>query len=223
MIRKALAIGGLLAFCLNATPALAKRKKDPPPFPPAPTLPTPGPNQPTFPGLPGQPIPSLPSLPPPGKGNPKGGPEVPFPLATTLPFPWGNIEGIWKIVTNEGTQISFSFTVQTDLDGHQYLSVAQIDTSTGQLVAEGVGISVETDKLVRAAMKAKNGAAYMLFIGSYKNTNQYVVGGQASKSVTVLTVRPFTDLTGDKDVQVIVQKVSDAPLASARWLRSNEF
>jgi hypothetical protein len=182
---------------------------------PAPTVPT-FPREP-FPGFPDDPsnpgIPTGPTIPPPGKPNPKGGPEVPFPLNITLPFPWGNIEGMWKVVS-DGLEILFSFSVQTDTNGHQYLRVLQIDSATGTLVAEGVGIGVENDKLVRAAMTAKaTKANYMLFIGSYKNTNSYVVGGQALRSITVVTVRPFSALMGDHDVQVIVSKVTNAPLA----------
>lgn len=188
---------------------------------PAPTLPAPTvPDQPRFPGFPGAPVPGnpklppLPNLPPPGKHNPAGGPEVPFPLSITLPFPWGNIEGMWKVVADD-VEIFFSFSVQTDLDGHQFLRVLQIDSKTHEILATGVGIGVETDKLVRAAMTSKVQANYMLFIGSYKNTSQYVVGGEAPKSVTVLTVRPFTDLMGAKDLQAIVTKVSNEPFAEA--------
>jgi hypothetical protein len=194
--------------------SILSRKQNPvAPVPCAPTLP----DEPGFPGFPGSQIPggptlpTLPTLPPPGKHNPLGGPEVPFPLSITLPFPWGNIEGMWKVVA-DNVEILFSFNVQTDLNGHQYLRVLQIDSASGKIIAEGVGIGVETDKLVRAAMTSKTAKPnYMLFIGSYKNSDQYVVGGQAPKTVTVLTVRPFTDLMGDKDIQAIVTKVSYNP------------
>lgn len=204
-LKAALVVGLMIALAANQ--ADAHRRNAPPA--PAPTFPTfPGiPNVPGFPTLP-------PNLPPPGKFDPRGGPEVPFPMSITLPFPWGNIEGMWKVVTNDGTQILFSFSVETDKDGKQYLRVLQIDANTQAVLAEGVGIAIENDKLVRAAMQSKvSHSSYMLFVGSYKNQGQQALGGIVSKAITVLTVRPFTDLMGGQDVQVVVQKVSNAPYA----------
>ncbi len=174
------------------------------------------PKQPTFPGFPGFPPskpdptqpPTVPTLPP----RPDGGPEVPFPLDAILPFPWASIEGVWRVELN-AVHLIFSFKVEKDLKGKQYLRVLQIDHTTNQLLAEGVGIGIENDKLVRAAMTSKvdNSGSYMLFIGSYKNTAHFVVAGQLTSTVTVLTVRSFSDLIGDKDVQVVVTKVSNTP------------
>lgn len=213
---KAVVIGVLLAFAVNAVaiqspdrgPTVRRRKATPQnPVPRFPDLPT----KPDFPGMPTDPTyPTIPTIPPPGKSNPKGGPEVPFPLSITLPFPWGNIEGIWKVVSDDRETL-FSFSIQTDRDGRQYLHVLQINASTGVVVAEGVGVSVENDKLVRAAMTSKTEKVnYMLFIGSYKNTGEHA--SVLMKSVTVLTVRPFTSLMGDQDVQVMVEKVSNSPI-----------
>lgn len=184
---------------------------------PAPVVP----KQPTFPSFPGfrptTPVnPTIPTIPLP---RPDGGPEVPFPLDATLPFPWGNIEGIWSVALDDCYSL-FSFKVETDFKGKQYLHVLQIDHSTGTLLAEGVGLSVENDKLVRAAMTSKvNGeGSYMLFIGSYKNTSQVSIRGQTTKTITVLTVRPFSDLLGDKDVRVVVTKVSNTPYLAQKSL-----
>ena len=188
---KAVVVGALLALALNAVAR--------PQFP-----------IPKFPTLPKDPaFPTIPKIPPPGKGNPKGGPEVPFPLSITLPFPWGAIEGIWKVVSDENETL-FSFSVQTDVDGRQYLQVLQI-SRTGVVLAEGVGVGVEKDKLVRAAMTSKvDKVNYMLFIGSYRNTGEHA--SVLMKSLTVLTVRPFTSLMGADDVQLMVEKVSNEPI-----------
>jgi hypothetical protein len=193
---KAIVVGVLVAFAVNAV-----------------ARPQNGPTErkfPTLPGFPGSPsFPKVPKIPPPGKTNPKGEPGVPFPLSITLPFPWAAIEGLWKVTSSDKTML-FSFSVQTDVDGRQYLHVLQIN-GAGEVVAEGVGVSVEKDKLVRAAMTSKtDNVNYMLFIGSYKNTGAHAAA--VLKSVTVLTVRPFSSLTGAKDVQVMVEKVSNAPI-----------
>ncbi len=216
---KAIVVGVLLAFAVNAVAGLPneqtgrRRKAAPqnpvPKFPDLPKKPFPGPGMPTDPNYP-----TIPKIPAPGKGNPKGGPEVPFPLSITLPFPWDAIEGIWKVVTDDHETL-FSFSVQTDRDGKQYLHVLQMNATTGVVVAEGVGVGVEKDKLVRAAMTSKtNKVNYMLFIGSYKNTGAHA--SALMKAITVLTVRPFTALMGDKDVQVMVEKISNSPVDPAQ-------
>ena len=211
---KAVVLGVLLAFAMNATAAQSQdvpvRGRKPFPQNPVPKFPN-LPKRPGFPGMPSDPkFPSVPKIPAPGKGNPRGGPEVPFPLSITLPFPWGAIEGLWKVVTDDQVTL-FSFSVETDHDGRQYLHVLQLNATTGVVVAEGVGVSVERDKLVRAAMTSKTDKVnYMLFIGSYRNTGEHA--SVLMKSLTVLTVRPFTSLMGADDVQLMVEKVSNEPI-----------
>ena len=207
---KVAVFGVLLAFAVNAVAydqgAVSRRHSGGDPQIPQPKFPT-IPRDPSIPGFPTDP--TIPGIPAPGMPNPKGEPGVPFPMSITLPFPWGNIEGLWKVDAN-GADVMFSFSVQTDTNGRQYLHVVQLDDRSGAIVAEGTGVSVENDKLVRAAMTSKiDKSNYMLFIGSYKNTGAYDLG--TVKSVTVLTVRPFSALMGDKDVQVVVEKVSNTP------------
>jgi hypothetical protein len=221
---KAVVVGVLLAFAVNAVAIQAQdhgsmvRRRKPTPQNPGPKFPD-LPTKPGFPGMPSDPTyPTIPTIPPPGKANPKGGPEVPFPLSITLPFPWGAIEGLWKVVSSEETTL-FSFSVETDRDGRQFLRVLQLNATTGVVVAEGVGVSVEKDKLVRAAMTSKtNKVNYMLFIGSYKNTGEHA--SVLMKTLTVLTVRPFTSLMGDDDVQVMVEKVSNSPIERTEFCSS---
>lgn len=184
-------------------PVLPRATPPPKPWlPTIPTVPSIDPTLPTFPDLPNIPLP----------GHDKEEPGVPFPMATILPFPWGNIEGIWRVEV-QGAHLLFSFRVETDYQRKQYLRVIQIDHLTGQVLAEGVGISIENDRLVRAAMNAKGNAAgsYMLFVGSYKNDEGKTLHGQTARIITVLTVRSFSDLLGDKDVQVAITKLTNTP------------
>ncbi len=185
-----------------------------PPMNPPPVNP-PRPGQPTTPGtIPT--LPDLPGIPAPGIPDGRHEPGVPFPMSSSLPFPWDKIEGIWTAKGN-GVDLIFSFEVQTDRDGVQFLSVEQIDAKTGELVAQGVGLSVENDKLVRAAMSGSFGGAYMLFIGSYKDPNS-LAPNRIPKSVTVLTVRSFSNIMGEEDEQFTVSKVSSAAHSSENSL-----
>jgi hypothetical protein len=210
---KVAVFGVVLAFTVNAVAfnqgSVSRRHTRDPQLP-----------LPKFPGLPKDPTyPTIPKIPAPGLPNPKGEPGVPFPMSITLPFPWAYIEGLWRVDAN-GANVIFSFSVQTDTNGRQYLHVVQINENSGAIVAVGTGISVENDKLVRAAMTSKiDNSNYMLFIGSYKNTGEYDLG--PAKSVTVLTVRPFTSLMGDHDVQVVVEKVSNTPYGSSSLCPTN--
>lgn len=220
-------VSGLLIVTVAASVASAdqtksRRKKKQPAIPEWPSIPPKGdPSKPDFPPFPPS-KPDWPGIPMPGdKPNPKGGPEVPFPLSTTLPFPWGFIEGVWRVeVAN--TQLLFSFTLENDNESHQYLRVIQIDHASGDLLAEGVGLRIEGDKLVRVAMMSKvdNSGSYMLFIGSYKNDSKASAPRvqDVAKSLTVLTVRSFADLMGTKDVQVIVTKISNTPYPAQKYL-----
>ncbi len=216
-----MAMGGPLTI-QGARKKEKSKAKPRPPVSEIPTVPS-KPDAPILPGLPNSPdLPNWPDIPLPGDPhNPKGGPEVPFPMSTTLPFPWGNIEGIWKVEI-ESASLLFSFKIENDMEKHQYLRVLQLDAANGGLMlAEGVGLRIEGDKLVRVAMMSKvdKSGSYMLFIGSYKNDGKLAVRlPQAGKSVTVLTVRSFSDLMGKKDLQVIVTKISNTPYSEQKYL-----
>ncbi|MEK7357887.1 MAG: hypothetical protein AAB250_15660 [Bdellovibrionota bacterium] len=136
------------------------------------------------------------------------GPEVPFPLSASLPFPWNKIEGMWE-GRLDGRSMLFSFDVQVDYDGNSLLRVAQLDGATGVVISDGIGITSGNDNLVRAAMYGVyTGDSYMLFIGSYKNPR---IAPSSKKAVTVLTLRAFGEMTGDSDQQLVMKKLSSIP------------
>ena len=153
------------------------------------------------------PFPTRPTLPAPWPGSTARGPEVPFPLSATLPFPWSKIEGVWE--ARVGSQVLlFSFEKQFDTDGSQLLQVIQLDGVSGQIISDGVGISVPSDNLVRAAMAGSSVGNYMLYIGAYKNPNASL---RAPKALTVLTIRPFDESDNGSDIQYVVSKLSNLP------------
>ena len=139
------------------------------------------------------------------------GPEVPFPLDATIPFPWNKIEGVWQASTPQG-KLYFSFDVETDYNGRQLLHVTQLQGETSFVVSEGVGVSVPNDNLVRAAMAGHLVGNYMLYIGAYKNPKPAL---GMPKVVTVLTLRPFGAADAQNDIHYVVTKVSSHPIVSA--------
>lgn len=142
-------------------------------------------------------------------GSPQArGPEVPFPLSSSLPFPWSKIEGIWEGRV-DGRKLLFSFDVHVDFEGRDLLQVAELDGATGDVVAQGIGIAGNEDNLVRAAMYGVySGNSYMLFIGSYRNPK---ITSASKKPVTVLTIREFGEMNGQSDEQLVVKKLSSVP------------
>jgi hypothetical protein len=133
-------------------------------------------------------------------------PDVPFPLALEMPFPWDSIEGVWEAHGN-GVDALFSFEVlQNGPVDRKILKVVHIDPLSGQVVAEGGGVSFDNDKMVRAGMTGVSGT-YMLFIRAFKNPK--VTRG--SNVATVLTVRAFTSSETESDVHVIIRKISSQP------------
>jgi hypothetical protein len=135
-----------------------------------------------------------------------GGPEVPFPWTVKAPFPWGTIEGIWEATLDNGTQVFFSFEIQTDVGNRKILRVFELDQDNNNVLAQGTGVAAASKKLVSAAMTGQDGA-YMLFIGAYRNPKT-----PKQDPVTVLTMRSFTSLQ-TPDIEVVATKVSNTPYA----------
>lgn len=134
-------------------------------------------------------------------------PDVPFPLSAMLPFPWGTIEGMWETRDN-GMNAIFSFEIRGCDTGQsrKILKVVHIDPYSGQIIAEGIGITVDDTRIVRAAMSGAQGN-YMLMIGAYENKD----ASRGPKKVTVLTIRSFDPLSEDL-TQVVVRKFSNIPM-----------
>lgn len=153
-----------------------------------------------------RPSPRPESLTPPGSVlRGEDGPEVPFPLSASLPFPWNKIQGIWEGRINGKSKL-FSFEVKTDVNDSEILAVSELDGASGLVLSEGFGIAGSDDNLVRAAMYGVySGDSYMLFIGSYRNTKV------AKRAVTVLTIRSFGEVDGVSDQQLVIKKLSSVP------------
>lgn len=99
-----------------------------------------------------------------------GGSDGPFPMDFPLPFPWDRIDGLW-MVQSQDFQAMFRFEGQSDCYGRQILKVRQIN-STGNVVAMGIGVYMDSSKQVYAAMKPVDAKipSYMLYVGLFKDT-----------------------------------------------------
>jgi hypothetical protein len=145
-----------------------------------------------------------------------GGPEVPFPLSLEIPFPWNAIQGVWS-ARGDGIDAVFSFEVRNDSPDGKILKVTELDPKTGEVLAEGTGISIPDRKIVRAGMQGPKGI-YMLFLRVYQNPN--AASGSASATATVLTLSSFAN-DKEQPIQVVISKISDKPKSKKPSVKKN--
>lgn len=90
---------------------------------------------------------------------------VPWPWSNRQPFPWYDIQGMWKVEQDEFTSY-FSFKVVTHKSsGIRQLQVKQFDGESCRVLATGVG--VETDKKILAQMTSKGGIIYRVELTAF--------------------------------------------------------
>ncbi len=131
-------------------------------------------------------------------------PVGPFPLSQLVPFPWATIEGIWTMVLPDGTPRYFSFEVRSSCDGRKFIQVVGFDQKTYRITAEGIGLGIGGDTMVRAVMTSTT-SQYMAYI------RQFRVGKATTKISTVVTIRPFNGDETD-DIHMIARKASSLTL-----------
>lgn len=133
-------------------------------------------------------------------------PVGPFPLAALVPFPWATIQGIWAMKLPNGTSLHFSFEVQADCNGRKFVQVLGFDQKSYRVTAEGTGLGMSNDMIVRAAMTSAS-SQYMVYIRQFR-----VPAGKATGKIsTVVTIRPF-DGDGSTDVHMVARKASTLTL-----------
>ena len=143
-----------------------------------------------------------------GPESRSGDPVGPFPLSALVPFPWATIEGIWTAKLPDGSSLQFSFDVQADCDGRKFIRVQGFDPKSYRVTAEGVGVAIANDMMVRAVMTSAT-SQYMVYIRQFKVPATKAV--IKSTIATVVTVRPFE---GDAltDVHMMARKASNLTL-----------
>ena len=135
------------------------------------------------------------------------GGEVPFPFGNEAKFPWETIEGTYH-AQSEDYEAYFSFQVEQGNNGQPFLKVLHYENRYGTLFGEGGGFTQTDNRIVRAAMRGRNGLSYMVFVRSF---NDVEINGNHIRKATVLTIRSFGD-SERKDWHFLLKKVSSRPL-----------
>lgn len=137
-------------------------------------------------------------------------PVGPFPLSAIVPFSWTTIEGIWTMKLPDKTPVNFSFAVQPTCDGRKIVQVTGFDEQSYRVTADGVGLVLANDTMVRAVMTSMT-SQYMVFIRQFRmpppKTGRPGAAKPASKIATVVTLRPFSGSEAD-DVHMVARKTS---------------
>jgi hypothetical protein len=117
---------------------------------------------------------------------------VPWPWSSRQPFPWADIQGLWKVEQDDFVSY-FSFKIVSQKNtGIRQLQVKQFDGDSCKVLATGVGI--ETDKKILAQMTSKGGIIYRVELTAFKEKDSPVPplrGGMRTEGVMVLSMSTF--------------------------------
>lgn len=139
---------------------------------------------------------------------------VPWPWALALPFPWTDIQGLWK--AEDGEFVSyFAFKVvcgKADCNCEEtmcQLKVKQYDATTCRTLASGVGI--ESTHKVLAQMTAKSGLIYRVDLTSFSETDSPLPPLKSEfpiHGVMVLSMGGLDATSPEEMVHMQIKKVS---------------
>lgn len=108
---------------------------------------------------------------------------VPWPFGTEIPFPWDDINGVWKVVSGS-KEVYFSFRVLPPSDdGERQINIQQINPRSCAVTANGIGY--EIDRVVRGVMNGR-GLSYRISIRAFLDERASAVNGPTQ--VTVLSI-----------------------------------
>lgn len=95
-------------------------------------------------------------------GGGGGGDLTPWPSSIVRPFPWDDVQGLWKVEDDKTGDVWFFALKRLRITPscERPLQVRQIDGSTCKVVATGVGF--DHNKVVRAQMNSRDGKTYRI-------------------------------------------------------------
>ncbi len=140
--------------------------------------------------------------------GPLGGGEVPFPFGSEVPFPWRSIEGTY-FASSDDYEAYFSLEVVNE-SNEPALKIKHYENREGRLFGEGGGFAQNDDRIVRAAMRGRNGLNYMVFLRSFGSIE---FNGRTIDHAMVLTIRSFGPrVSGSREWHFLLRKVSPRPV-----------
>ncbi|XGC80701.1 hypothetical protein ACES2L_15360 [Bdellovibrio bacteriovorus] len=134
---------------------------------------------------------------------------VPWPWSLAQPFPWQDIQGLWKVEQDEFVSYFALKVVRQKSTGLRQLQVKQYDGETCRLLATGVGI--ENKQKVLAQMTSKAGTTYRVQLTAFKESDSPIPplkGRVAVQGVMVLSMGALDNKGPEEMVHMQIMKVS---------------
>lgn len=137
---------------------------------------------------------------------------TPWPWKYVQPFPWTDIQGLWKVEQDEFVSY-FSFKIVVHKrTGLRQLQVKQYDGESCRILATGVGI--ENDRKVLAQMTSRSGMIYRVELTSFSEKDLLrsditpIKGNIRTDGVVVLSMSTFDNPESSNKFHMQIAKIS---------------
>lgn len=134
---------------------------------------------------------------------------VPWPWTLAQPFPWTDIQGLWKVEQGDFTSYFSLKVVRQKLTGIRQLQVKQFDGDTCKMLATGVGL--ERNQKVLAQMTSRAGTTYRVQLTAFSEKDSPLPplkGNVPTTGVMVLSMGALDNIANDNMVHMQIMKIS---------------
>lgn len=135
---------------------------------------------------------------------------VPWPFHLAQPFPWQDIQGMWKVEQGDFTSYFSLKVVREKSTGVRQLQVKQYDGDNCRIIATGVAL--ERNQKVLAQMTVKGGDTYRFQLTAFSEKDSPIPplkGTIATSGVMVLSMGPLNDQVPADMIHLQIMKISD--------------
>lgn len=132
---------------------------------------------------------------------------VPWPWSLAQPFPWTDIQGLWKVEQGDFTSYFALKLVRQKSTGARQLQVKQFDGDTCRVLATGVAI--ERSQKVLAQMTSRAGMTYRVQLTAFKEKDSPIPPLKSNFPVQGVMVLSMGRLDSQEEmVHVQIKKIS---------------
>lgn len=134
---------------------------------------------------------------------------VPWPWTLAQPFPWTDIQGLWKVEQGDFTSYFALKVVRQKSTGIRQLQVKQFDGDTCKMLSTGVGI--ERNQKVLAQMTSRGGTTYRVQLTAFSEKDSPLPplkGNVPTQAVMVLSMGALDNKAPDEMIHMQIVKIS---------------
>lgn len=132
---------------------------------------------------------------------------VPWPWSLAQPFPWTDIQGLWKVEQGDFTSYFALKLVRQKSTGARQLQVKQFDGDTCRVLATGVAI--ERSQKVLAQMTSRAGTTYRVQLTAFKEKDSPIPPLKSNVPVQGVMVLSMGRLDSQEEmVHLQIKKIS---------------